>query len=697
MICFFLFVSSNIEAQSPIEGSLMISGNELPYLEDYISQNPQLLFLNLIFADGQFGERYDVVLKLSINGSGLSIQTKRDLMPLMRPIGLEYNGPVALSGIDLSEYFNPDNLDFFGISKEEFLKNSRLPEGLYTICFEAFDVNNQLLPVSNSICAFRSLQEFDPPRIIRLIGEENYVVPQHYMFQWQPMHFGLAGSEYQLEIYEKIEGLTADQIFDFSSPVSSIRTTQTSYLYAPVDPLLKEETPYLVRVKVETIGPNKAAFKNNGYSKHEEFVLRTNCQMEGISCDDGDMCTIKDEYNSSCVCEGIYSDSDLDGVCDAEDLCEGYDDNIDENLDGIPDGCETDDDCKEGDLCEDGDPCTVNDTYDADCNCVSGLDICKTCTEGEACDDEDDCTTGTYYDADCNCVGGLGGDSDGDGICDDEDNCPNLDNLLFDQSCDDGDPCTINDYYDQLNCECIGYPVVDGEACDDGSDCTFNDVFQIDGDNCTCVGEMIDDDEDGICNEDDQCQGFNDALIGTTCDDGMTCTINDIYVANEGVCSCIGTPIEEGDFCDDGDICTQNDEIVIVDAECICQGTYSDYDGDGICDGEDDCPDNPDDSCENDIVCGDLLPKALPGCSDEAYEEIVNISTTPISEQLMVGSLIHVADFLVEISELNGSSGKGFVKLFDESGAPIINDIQMNVVFTNLQVNEYCEMYAGEM
>ncbi|MDA9774114.1 NPCBM/NEW2 domain-containing protein [Saprospiraceae bacterium] len=33
-------------------------------------------------------------------------------------------------------------------------------------------------------------------------------------------------------------------------------------------------------------------------------------------------------------------DSDGDGVCDNNDICEGADDNVDENFDGIPDGCE---------------------------------------------------------------------------------------------------------------------------------------------------------------------------------------------------------------------------------------------------------------------------------------------------------------------------------------------------------------------
>ena len=37
---------------------------------------------------------------------------------------------------------------------------------------------------------------------------------------------------------------------------------------------------------------------------------------------------------------GTFSDSDDDGVCDAEDICPGGDDNLDGNGNGVPDACE---------------------------------------------------------------------------------------------------------------------------------------------------------------------------------------------------------------------------------------------------------------------------------------------------------------------------------------------------------------------
>jgi len=82
-----------------------------------------------------------------------------------------------------------------------------------------------------------------------------------------------------------------------------------------------------------------------------------NENLIGTECNDWDACTIDDRYNTNCECEGIYLDTDNDGVCDADDLCDGSDDGYDEDNDTIPDGC---DDCNNNDannICTLPDPC----------------------------------------------------------------------------------------------------------------------------------------------------------------------------------------------------------------------------------------------------------------------------------------------------------------------------------------------------
>ncbi len=95
--------------------------------------------------------------------------------------------------------------------------------------------------------------------------------------------------------------------------------------------------------------------------------------MVGTACDDGDACTTGEAYDSNCECNGgTFQDADSDGICDANDNTNG--------------------------------------------NCILGA----------TCNDNNDCTTGEAYDANCNCTGGtISPDTDGDGLCDAADPCPN--------------------------------------------------------------------------------------------------------------------------------------------------------------------------------------------------------------------------------------------------------------------------------
>lgn len=67
----------------------------------------------------------------------------------------------------------------------------------------------------------------------------------------------------------------------------------------------------------------------------------TGCVLTGQACDDGDDCTTGDTYDGNCDCAGTFQDADSDGVCDNEDECPGFDDEEDEDNNGIPDGCDT--------------------------------------------------------------------------------------------------------------------------------------------------------------------------------------------------------------------------------------------------------------------------------------------------------------------------------------------------------------------
>ncbi|MBP7513928.1 MAG: hypothetical protein KA791_05245, partial [Flavobacteriales bacterium] len=216
----------------------------------------------------------------------------------------------------------------------------------------------------------------------------------------------------------------------------------------------------------------------------------------------------------------------------------------------------------EGDPCDDGNPCTENDMIMPFCDC-QGTNV--------YCESTDPC-----IDLRCNSVTGIctpitQPDSDGDGLCDPVDNCPDRPGVEGDP-CDDGDPCTSADLITS-SCECHGSPVF----CESTDPCTHAECDPATGGCVTLIGPDIDD--DGVCYPADPCPLLAGGP-GDPCDDGNACTWFDHITAD---CQCFGQPMP----CEDDDPCTLN----------TCHATTGcvfppgpDTDGDGICDAVDDCP-----------------------------------------------------------------------------------------------------------
>ena len=340
-----------------------------------------------------------------------------------------------------------------------------------------------------------------------------------------------------------------------------------------------------------------------------------NCTLNA-ACDDGDACTVNDVYDANCNCVGTFQDSDNDGICDADETCNPGNtctdvvltivfDNFPEETSWIIAGSNGDTLYAGGTYGNQADGSTLTENFCLDAGCYDFImrdslndgiccqygqgsytlvgggvtlasggvfttsDSTNFCIqasnggEGDACDDGDACTINDVFDVNCNCAGTFQ-DTDGDGICDGED--------------DTNGNCTLN------------------APCNDGDACTTNDVYDA---NCNCAGTFQDTDSDGICDANDDTNG--NCTLNAPCDDGSACTTNDMYDAD---CNCVGTfqdmdsdgicdaedntlgPCTLNNPCDDGDDCTIND---IYDANCDCAGTFQDTDNDGICDANEVC------------------------------------------------------------------------------------------------------------
>ena len=333
-----------------------------------------------------------------------------------------------------------------------------------------------------------------------------------------------------------------------------------------------------------------------------------------------DVCGCTDSLACNFDSEAIYDDGsclefDECGVCDGPGAiydCGCYD---------IPEG---DCDCNGNQFDELGNcggDCAADVDADGICDdvdpCVGAYDECGVCNGPGAfyecgCADipEGDCDcNGNQFDELGNCGGDCEADADGDGICDDVDDCVgvydecgvcNGPGAIFECGCADipeGDcDCNGNQFDELGNCGGDCEADADGDGiCDDVDDCVgvYDECGVCNGpgaiyecgcadipeEDCDCDGNQLDAlgvcggdcsddaDADGICDDVDPCVGAYDEC-------GICNGPGAIYD-----CGCYDIP--EGD-CD----CNGNQ----LDALFICGGDCeADADGDGICDDVDDC------------------------------------------------------------------------------------------------------------
>ena len=209
----------------------------------------------------------------------------------------------------------------------------------------------------------------------------------------------------------------------------------------------------------------------------------------GASCDDGDDETVEDVILTDCSCVGILnSDVDGDGILDANDNCplQPNEDQSDIDGDGMGDVCDED---------MDG---------DGDLNTVDCDPIDNSVFFGASCDDGDEMTENDIITDDCSCMGTEILDSDGDGIADADDNCPETSNEDQADLDDDGIGDVCDDDIDgdgdtnENDCEPLNADVFLGAECDDNDPNTTGDSIQED---CSCEGVNGIEDFSNVFNE----------------------------------------------------------------------------------------------------------------------------------------------------------------------------------------------------
>lgn len=310
-------------------------------------------------------------------------------------------------------------------------------------------------------------------------------------------------------------------------------------------------------------------------------------------------------------CTLTNPDSDLDGVCDDQDKCPGFNDMIDKDRDGSPYPCDCDDNnpavkpglpctddgtlascyvnicdanlsgtCiltpeREGKICPGAleGPCDAINTCDGDGHCIDnkkGSDfVCRKkaneCQLDATCDgEENSCPENGFTDSGSSCGINNSGECDGSGHCDRAFYCPGATNTID----NDGD-----NYLQQCDCDDNNPYIYPGQPCaSDSNDCT-NDICDTNLSG-QCVHQPL---ESGTA-----CGGSpsGDCEQQSTCDGEGRCDAN--LSPNTYICRPAEFECDNTEFCDGVNPSCPPDTF--APEGTICGDAVS-----GICDRPDTC------------------------------------------------------------------------------------------------------------
>jgi hypothetical protein len=266
------------------------------YLPDYANTAEEKLKVLVLFTDFT-KPSYNIKLKISIQGQGISIQSKSYFFA--GPFTVQPGVPLEISGNDLYSLLNSQNLDFTGIDKAQYEQRKVLPEGFYTFCVTAYDYNNPIpIQVSNNSCSQAWMILSDPPFLNLPICSSTITPtnPQQLAFAFTQMNMGspnsAANTEYVFELWEiRPQGAIPNNIVQTVPPIFSYTTNITTVNYGITEPPLLLGMQYAWRVRAVDI-TGRDLFKNQGYSQVCTFTygnifdgsnINLNLHAQGVS------------------------------------------------------------------------------------------------------------------------------------------------------------------------------------------------------------------------------------------------------------------------------------------------------------------------------------------------------------------------------------------------------------------------------
>ncbi len=261
----------------PVQANLMVLPPYSTQYNSYLSPTSNKMRAVVTLLD--FNEpSVDVRFSIAVEGPDFKAQTRASYLP-RNPITLIPGVPSIIEGAQWVEYFESQNLDFFGISRQQFVTNGRFPEGLYTfsLVVKEFRSDKVLSQVAMGTAWLKLNDQptLQTPRIGEVIAISG---PQNIFFQWQLNNSASAGTpftpSYKFFLYELINQ-AGDPIYALENgntiPVfESPEQFSNTFNYTLANPTLDVGKKYMWRVQAtDPTGQN--IFRDNGFSPNGWF------------------------------------------------------------------------------------------------------------------------------------------------------------------------------------------------------------------------------------------------------------------------------------------------------------------------------------------------------------------------------------------------------------------------------------------
>jgi TANFOR domain-containing protein len=290
-ICLFLFslIAAVAHAQYPINVQVNVAPPYPIRLSDFTAIESNVL-VNL---QNNSGDTYSVALVGTLLNETTGASITSDLSRISSACITALPGTTMLSGEDLRELFNPDNLIYRGLSRTQIRGDEALPEGRYTLCIRVMECNMigkflSEIPSEPFGCSGFDVNYVDPPVLISPICDGLIATDDIQMtIAWTQVIPTRAGVmiDYTIRIVE-VEPVTRNP-YDamLTSPAifnQDISGTTVYNLMLQDEILLEPGRKYAIQITAKN-AEGEVAFRNDGKSEVCTFKYGNSLALDGFA------------------------------------------------------------------------------------------------------------------------------------------------------------------------------------------------------------------------------------------------------------------------------------------------------------------------------------------------------------------------------------------------------------------------------